>query len=220
MVAFDTVRDAKPGQIRKALAGVTLLGPNTVDIIESLTTGASSELAAIPTGMKSLGRHPRDGAPTFTPTQEQSEVQTWGELEASRIDLISKSTDIAWTCQDTRKSVLEAHIGVDLSTLEADPVTGEIQIVEPTDPDIITYRALWLMVDGKGDDAYFIGRYAPRFVITTAGEESWNQENALTYPFGGRALIDEEEGYAIKRFYGGPGWKKNLAATGFVLGTP
>lgn len=217
MAAFSDIRDIRKGQIRKALAGATLLAPESADPIAALTTGAGSELNTIPAGYDSLGRHPRDGAPTFTPESEQSEVLTWGELEASRIDQISKTTTITWTCQDTRKSVLAAHIGVDLSTIEPDPVTGEIQIIEPTDPDITYYRALFLMVDGSGDDAFYIARFCPRFVITAAGEESWNQENAITYPFTGRALVDDDLGYAVKRFYGGPAWKRGLTAGGWAL---
>lgn len=222
MTTINEIRDVKKGQIRKALAGATLLGPEDADPILTLTTGANAELAAIPTGAKgykSLGRHPRDGAPTFTPEQEQSEVFTWGELEASRIDAISKTTTVAWTSQDTRKSVLSAHTGVDLDTIEVDPVTGELQIIEPTDPDVKYYRAMFLMVDGSGENAYYIGRYCPRFVITTIGEESWSSENPIVYPFTGRALVDDELGYAVKRFYGGPGWKKGLPDAGFTLGS-
>ncbi|WJJ10380.1 hypothetical protein P9990_17565 [Prescottella equi] len=220
MATIGEIRDVHDGQIRKALAGAVLLGPADAPEIETLTTGASSELAAIPQVYKSMGRHPRDGAPTFTPTQEQNEVLTWGELEASRIDAISKNLSIAWTCQDTRKSVLSAATGVNLDNVKADAITGEVQIVEPTDPNITFYRAFFLTVDGSGADAYFIARYCPKFVITTVGEESWNQDAALVTPFTGRALVDTELGYSVKRFYGGPGWKKNLDATGFELASP
>ncbi len=219
MVALAEIRDVKQGQIRKGLAGAVLLGREGATEITTLTTGAGSELAAIPTGSngyQSLGRVARDGSPTFTPEQEQSEVQTWGELEASRVDAISKTTTIAWTCQDTRKSTLELSTGLDLSQVWADATTGEVQIVEPTEPDITYYRAMFLMVDGRGSDAFFIARYCPRFVVTTVGEESWNQENPLVYPFTGRALLDAELGYAVKRFYGGPGWKAALDESGFV----
>lgn len=220
MVALATIRDVKQGQIRKGLAGAVILGKADATEILTLTTGVGAELAAIPSGpqgYQSLGRISRDAAPTFTPEQEQSEVQTWGELEASRVDAISKTTAIAWTCQDTRKSVLELTTGLDLTQVFADATTGEVQIIEPTEPDITYYRALFLMVDGRGDDAYFIARYCPRFVITTVGEEAWSQENPLVYPFTGRALLDADLGFAVKRFYGGPGWKAALPDSGFVL---
>lgn len=217
MTTVNAVRDVHDGQIRKALAGAVLLGPADAPEIESLTTGASSELAAIPSVYKSMGRHPRDAAPTFTPSQEQEEVLTWGELEASRVDATSKSLAIAFSCQDTRKSVLAAYTGVNLDNVKADAVTGEVQIVDPTDPNLTYYRAFFLMTDGTGSDAYFIARYCPKFVITSVGEESWNQGGAVVYPFNGRALVDTDLGYSSKRFYGGPGWKKNLDTTGFEL---
>lgn len=220
MATISEIRDVHDGQIRKALAGAVLLGSADAPEIETLTTGASSELAAIPQEYKSMGRHPRDGSPKFTPTQEQNEVLTWGELEASRIDAISKNLSISWTCQDTRKSVLAAATGVNLDNVKADAITGEVQIVEPTDPNINFYRAFFLTVDGVGDDAYFIARYCPKFVITTVGEESWNQDAVLVTPFTGRALVDTTHGYSVKRFYGGPGWKKNLGPTGFELAAP
>ena len=220
--SIDEIRDVHKGQIRKGGAGAVLLGPEDADPIVSLTTGANAGLAEIPKGpkgYKSMGKHPRDGAPTFTSEQEQSEVFTWGELEASRIDAISKTSTIAWTCQDTRKSVLSAHTGVDLDNIELDPVTGELQIIEPTDPDIRYYRAIFITVDGRGENAYFIARYCPRFVITTIGEESWNAENPIVYPFTGRALVDDDLGYAVKRLYGGPAWKRGAQAAGFTLGS-
>lgn len=222
MTSIEQIRDVHKGQIRKGGAGAVLLGPEDADPIVSLTTGANAGLAEIPKGpkgYKSMGKHPRDGAPTFTSEQEQSEVFTWGELEASRIDAISKTSTIAWTCQDTRKSVLEAHTGVDLDNVPLDPVTGELQIIEPTDPDIRYYRAIFITVDGRGENAYFIARYCPRFVITTIGEESWNAENPIVYPFTGRALVDDDLGYAVKRLYGGPAWKRGAQAAGFTLGS-
>lgn len=222
MTSIEQIRDVHKGQIRKGGAGAVLLGPEDADPIVSLTTGANAGLAEIPKGpkgYKSMGKHPRDGAPTFTSEQEQSEVFTWGELEASRIDAISKTSTIAWTCQDTRKSVLEAHTGVDLDNVPLDPVTGELQIIEPTDPDIRYYRAIFITVDGRGENSYFIARYCPRFVITTIGEESWNAENPIVYPFTGRALVDDDLGYAVKRLYGGPAWKRGAQAAGFTLGS-
>lgn len=219
MVAFDTVRALKQSLIRKPLAGAVLLAPASTAIPASFTSGATSELSAL-TGFQSIGHISRENAPTFTPETELSEVDSWGLLESARTDIISRNTTISWTGQETHKKNLELYHGVDLSAIEADAVTGELSFADPTAPSITYHRAIFISVDGAGADQIFIIKVVPKFVVTEVAEQSWNQDSAIEYAITGRAKLDEDEGYAIKTVFAGPGWKKLVTSAGFTVATP
>ena len=214
MATFAEIRDLKQSLIRKPLAGAVLLAPMTTAIPDAFTTGATAELAAL-TGFKSVGHISRENSPTFTPETETSDVESWGLLESARTDIISRNTTISWTGQETHKLNLELYHNVDLSAVTPDATTGEVGFTDPTDPSIIYHRAIFLSVDGTGANAIYVIKVAPKFTVTEVSEQTWNQESALEYAITGRAKVDEDEGYAIKTVFAGPGWKALGADTGF-----
>lgn len=211
---FATLRDLKQSLIRKPLAGAVLLAPMSTAIPTAFTTGATADLAAL-TGFKSVGHISRDNSPTFTPETQTSDVESWGLLESARTDIISRNTTISWTGQETHKLNLELYHNVDLSAVTADATTGEVAIADPTDPSIVYHRAIFLSVDGSGANAIYVIKVCPKFTVTEVAEQTWNQENAIEYNITGRAKVDEDEGYAIKTIFAGPGWKALAADAGF-----
>ncbi|QNL30476.1 major tail protein [Gordonia phage SpeedDemon] len=200
--------------VRKMTAGAVLLGDLDTDIPTQFTTGATAEFA-IPAGFESLGLTSRDGSPTFTPETESSDVESWGLLEPSRSDIIRRTTSVAWTNQETKKKVLGLYHNADLTAVTSNATTGETHITDPTSPDIIYHRALFVGIDGTGSNQILIIKICPRFHITEVGEQQWGAENAVEYPFTGSAKVDEELGYAVKTVFAGPGWKKIAVAAGF-----
>lgn len=216
MVAFDTVRSLKQNLIRKPLAGAVLLAPIETAIPTAFTSGATSELTAL-TGFKSVGHISRENAPTFTPETELAEVESWGLLEAARTDIISRNTTISWTGQETHKLNLELYHNVDLSAVTGDATTGELGFADPTAPSITYHRAIFISVDGAGTDQIFIIKVVPKFTVTEVAEQTWNQDSVLEYAITGRAMVDEDLGYAVKTVFAGPGWKKIVTDAGFTL---
>lgn len=216
MVAFDTVRSLKQNLIRKPLAGAVLLAPIETAIPTAFTSGATSELTAL-TGFTSVGHISRENAPTFTPETELAEVESWGLLEAARTDIISRNTTISWTGQETHKLNLELYHNVDLSAVTGDATTGELGFADPTSPSITYHRAIFVSVDGAGTDQIFIIKVVPKFTVTEVAEQTWNQDSVLEYAITGRAMVDEDLGYAVKTVFAGPGWKKIVTDAGFTL---
>ncbi|QDF15386.1 major tail protein [Gordonia phage Mollymur] len=214
MADTPAIKNIKKKLIRKAMAGAVLFAPDGTTSPTSFTTGATSEFT-IPVGFESLGAVSREGSPTFTPETENSDVDSWGELESTRTDIISRNTTIAWTSQETKKKVLELYHNVDLSAIEADAITGEVQFADPTSPDVVYHRALFVGIDGAGANAIYVIRYCPQFIVTEVGEQQWGAENAIEYPFTGRAKVDEDLGYSVLNVFGGPGWKKIHELAGF-----
>ncbi|MBM4637816.1 hypothetical protein GS451_07150 [Rhodococcus hoagii] len=211
----ETLLDFKNELIRKQLKGAVFVADDNVAIPTAFTTGANAELQALPVGFESLGKIAADGAPTYTPDVQTTEVKSWGDLESSREDIIGKNTTITLTPHETRRKTLELYTGADLTNATPDATTGELWIKEPTAPATRFYRYLHLGIDGAGDDAIYIWRIAPKFQITSVGEQSAGQESAMAYPITGKAKVDSEEGYAIAWAFGGPGWKPLLEKMGW-----
>lgn len=212
--------------IRKPLAGGAFFAPVDVDIPAAFTTGGTFTIpmatpagpggtpAAVP-GFTSIGAISKDAAPTFTPETETSDVETWGMLEPSRTDIISRKTSISFTAQETNLKSLELYHNVDLSGILADSTTGEVSFADPTAPDLIYHRAIFVAVDGSGPRAIYIVKVVPNFIITEVSEQAWNDGEAMAYQITGQAKVDEDLGYAVKTHFCGPGWKALLDKTGF-----
>lgn len=215
-VKIDTLRNVKDGLIRKMVGGgAILLAPRTAKVPEKFTDGNGALIAL--DGYVGLGRIAKAGAPTFTPEDTTEEVETWGEMDPSRRDLTASKLTVEATLQDTRKETLAIAANRDMAYMDAikPGANGEISLEDNPEPGTIEYRAFFIGVDGVGEDAFYFGRSLPRVMITR-GPESWDPANAVTYPLTLTALKDSELGYSSKRFFGGPGAKKRLAAMGFT----
>ncbi|WP_378734923.1 hypothetical protein [Nocardia brasiliensis] len=213
--SFDTLADFKNELIRKHLKGACFLADDTVAVPTAFTAGATAELQSLPEGYQSLGKLAVDGAPSYTPEIETSAIDSFGDLESSREDIISRNTTIELTPHETRRKVLELYIGADLSAVTPDATTGELWIKEPTTPATKFYRYLHLGIDGAGPTAIYIWRIAPKFQITSVGAQQATRDGAMAYPLTGKAKVDSQLGYAIAWAFGGPGWKPLLAKMGW-----
>lgn len=209
---IDEMRNLKDGLIRKMVSGgAVLLAPIDAPAPENFTEG--SGLTKL-TDFSGLGRLAKDGAPVFKVDEGSEDVETWGEIEPSRRDYTSRTLTVEWTCQDTRREVLEVLARRSLSDVDiAD--NGEFSFTDPSKPGTVYYRAMLIGADGDGDDAVYFGRFLPKVNITV-GEEDWNPGAAAVYPMTATAFVDGELGYSSKRFYGGPGILKRLNAMGFT----
>ncbi|MBF6063017.1 hypothetical protein IU500_12425 [Nocardia terpenica] len=214
--SFDTLADFRNELIRKHLKGAVFLAEDSVAIPASFTAGATADLQMLPDGFESLGKLSVDGAPKYTPEIKTSEIESFGDLESSREDIISRNTTIELTSHETRRKTLELYTGVDLSKVTPDATTGELRFAEPTTPATKFYRYLHLGVDGAGDRAIYIWRIAPRFQITGVGAQQATKDGAMAYPLTGKAKVDSAAGYAIAWAFGGPGWKPLLAKMGWT----
>ncbi|WP_433662447.1 hypothetical protein ACQPW1_10015 [Nocardia sp. CA-128927] len=220
MADINVVRDLKQSLLLKPLSGAVLIAPMSVEIPAAFTTGASADLVDLKTaGFTSLGHISKDGAPTFTPETETSEVEAWGLLESARTDMTKRTTKIAWTGQETHKANLELYHNRDMATVKYNPTTGETEFADPTSPSITYHRALFIGVDGAGSTLIYVIKVVPKMVITEVTEQSWKQDEVISYGFTASAKLDESTGYAIKTVLAGPGWKALAGKAGFTAGT-
>ena len=96
---LDGYRGAKDGLIRKMVSGgAILIAPLSAAPITELTT--TGGLLKPQTGFTGMGRIARDGAPVFTPEDQEETTETWGELEPSRRDVTLSTLTVEATLQD------------------------------------------------------------------------------------------------------------------------
>lgn len=213
---LDAYRGAKDGLIRKMVSGgAILVAPLTAKPIESLTD--TNGQLKMQTGFSGMGRIARDGAPVFTPEDQEETTETWGEIEPSRRDVTLSTLGVEATLQDTRKEtlMLAARRSYEYMSKVKASANGEFAIEDNSQPTTLFVQLLFVGIDGTGDDAFYFGRYLPRAIIK-GGAENWNPQSAVTYPLTATATKDTKLGFSSKRFYGGPGAKKRLADMGFA----
>ena len=214
MADFDVLADLKANLVLKPLRGAVLIAKMTVPVPVKFTTGPSGDLIDL-TGYHSLGHIAREAPPTFTPETESNAVQAWGVLDEVREDMIRRTLRVGFTPIETNKHVISLYENVILDDITADPTNGEVNIPIPVTPQTIDYRAIFLSVDGAGDEEIYFGRVLPRTSMVEAGAESWAQDQAASRPVTMKAKVDPGVGYSSRLFFGGPGWQKRVEAAGF-----
>ena len=216
MPDYNTLRDVQESLIRKPLSGFIALADTSVAFPTSLTSGATAEIQVLPTGFRGLGLISKDDGITFSRDTDAADVESWGELEPTRTDMTRDVTSAGFTCQETRKSVLELYYNVDLSSVTADATSKEVTFNQASSPRTKYSRVIFLSKDGTGTDAIYIAKIMPRAMVSAYDDQNWNQDDPLAYPLTLTAKKDSVLGYSVRHVFGGPGWASRLTAMGFA----
>jgi hypothetical protein len=219
-VPYSTLRDKKTELIRKARDGSIFVAPTSATAITALTTGVSSDLAALPTGYNDLGWISQDGA-SYARTTEVSEVNSFGSVEPTRSDTTRDVITLSCTAQETNIETLGLYTGADLTALEATVTTGEVSIAKPARPGFRYYRILGLFVDDGDAGEIYIARFMPRARVTEVGEQVFTDgDDPISYNVTWQGFEDSALGYSHRWIFGGPGWKALLDEMGITIDTP
>lgn len=216
LATYDELREVRGSLIRKALGGVIFVAPMDADIPEKFfqdKNGTFADLKAL--GYQCVGHLAKGDGITFGRETEQSEVESFGEADPTRIDITKDSNSATFKCQETNKTVLEMYYNKDLSDIKVDPDTGEISFVNDAQPDARYRRVIYVAKDGNGDQAKFIIRVMPRATVSEVQEDQWSNEAELAYGMTMKATRDEDYGYSVRYVYGGPGMQNLYEAMGF-----
>jgi len=199
--------------VRKVLHWVGLVAPMDVDLPDELTDG-SGELIAVPTGWTSIGLVTPDGL-TFGRDTEKDDIPALGHASPVRSDITGVERSVSFTSLEYgRKELLEIWFGQSLDGIEPDE-GGEVVIDEVDLPIGLERRLLFIGGDGSGDDAWVLGRAFPRVKLADAGEQQWQQEGAIEQEFTFDVFTDDELGFPVRHYIGGPGAVKHADALGF-----
>lgn len=213
---YSALRDKKQELIRKARTGSVFTGPMSAPLIAALTSGASSDLAALNAAYDDLGHMTTAGA-TYDRKTDTSEVKSFGSVEPTRMDITSDVITLKVIAQETKKQTIELTTGADLSALTVNATTGEFIVDKPALPQAKYNRILGLFVDtdDQGREIYF-GRFMPRARMTEIGAQQYNDGgDPIAYEMTFTGFEDSSAGFSHRWLWGGPGWKALLTTMGF-----
>lgn len=215
MTGYDTLQKRKNELIRKALSGSAFLAPYTAAAITTLTTGASSALATLPTGYEDAGWMTSDGI-TLSQAISTSETSSWGSVEPTRTDITKETTTAKLVLQETKALTIGLYTGADLSNIEGNAVTSEVSIEVPLVPSQRYYRLLSLAVDQGDAGEIYVARFLPRVKVTDKDDQKLSMaDDGITWGVTLTAYSDSVLGYSQRFIFGGPGWAALLADAGF-----
>lgn len=228
MPSYDTLKNKQRELIRKALDGSVFIAPFADDagtptaVIAAMTakTGTAPneviDLVALPTGWDDLGLLSTDGA-SFASETTSSDVTSWGEVTPTRTDIISDTTTLTVTAQETKAITIGLIAGIDALALTPSATTGEVSFAKPTRPTSAHYRLFSVAVDEGAGGPIYIGRFLPRAKKSNQGEQVFGGgEDPISYPLTFTGEVDDALGYSEKWYFGGAGWQALLEEMGWV----
>lgn len=226
-MSYDALKNKQAELIRKALDGSVFLADLSADPIANLTTftpavtgppavPASIDLTPLPIDWDDLGYLSGDGA-AFSRDVSTSEVSSWGSVTPTRTDVVSDTSTLTVTAQETKLLTIGLATGADLANIVPDANTGEVRIAKPSRPKSKHYRVLSLAVDeGEGGEIY-IARFLPRAKVSSYAEQSFGSgDDPVTWGVTLTGEVDDDLGYSEEWLFGGAGWNALLVQMGFT----
>lgn len=204
--------------IRKGKKVAVLRAPMDVAIPAKITTGGVSNapitLAEL-TGFMGMGLMRKDDGIPMSRDQEKSDVMAVGYQDPVRSDFDSDTFTAQIVALQTFRATIESYLGVDLSNISLDPNTGELSFPQPTDGAIVQNRWLFLAQDGVGLDRIWWGRLWTAGIVSETDDQNMGGEDAWMWPMTISSETDEQAGYSIHHYFGGPGWRAKAESMGF-----
>jgi hypothetical protein len=197
-------------------SSASLTGGTSPTVTPSITTpGTAIDLLALPAGYSDLGYVTKDDGYSFGNEWETSEVTSHGVADATRRDVLTTTTTIGLTAQETKRNVQEMFYGIDLSGVTPTATTGEVAFNKPLQPASRYYRTFLLGADGDGDQIIYMAMIYPRAMVSETGEQTGSEESEFGYPLTLTATPDSTVGYSVRYLFGGPGWRALLNRMGW-----
>lgn len=220
--SYDALKNKQQELIRKALDGSVFIGDSVVDPLTTLTVMSGDTvpvpvLNALPDGWDDLGFLTTDGA-QFARESSSSEVTSWGSVSPTRTDVVSDTTSLTVTAQETKLLTIGLATGADLANFTLDASTRELRIAKPVRPKGRHYRALSLAVDQADEGEIFIGRFLPNAKVSSYAEQSFGGgDEAIPWGVTLTGELDSELGYSEQWLFGGQGWYALCEKMGFDI---
>ncbi len=218
------VNELNKQHIRKGKKVAVLVAPMSIAVPPKITTGGTSGAAvtlAELTGFEGIGLLRKDDGVSMSRDKDKSDVMAIGYQDPVRSDFTSDTFSSQIVCLQTFRPTIEKFLEVDLSGVAPDPATGEISFPQPTDGAITQNRWMFLAQDGIGLDRMWWARlYLAGVVSETDDQNMGSADDPWTWPMTISSETDTDAGYAVRHYFGGPGWKSRLDSMGFAAVTP
>jgi len=216
MATFADLQNLQTELIRKAKSGSAYLAPVDADPIDEDFVGATGALVALPDEYEDLGWLSNDGM-GFSRDVSTSDVTSFGSVSPTRSDVVSDTSTVTVTCQETKLLTIGLATGIDTTAI-ATPANagGAVMVRKPLAPQGKFYRLFCIARDeGDAGDIY-VARYFPRAKVTSFGEQAFGGgDDPISWGVTMTGYADSELGFSEAWLFGGPGWKALLTQMGF-----
>lgn len=222
MPTFATIQQEADDRnlIRKIQRAVGFLAPTSVELPDSIFSGAGVLIDLKALGYLPLGMVTPDGYEFGRDVSEES-VSALGYAGPQRTDVTEVARSITVTGIETgRKHIQELIYGTDLTATTQDATTGEIVFDEPDLPVGKEYRFIVLGSDGPADNNWILGKGYGLVKLGNSDSQKWGSadpvSNALTF----NVFTDDEIGTPVRHYMGGTGAVKHKTVLGFTPAAP
>ncbi|AZS11710.1 major tail protein [Arthrobacter phage Maja] len=203
MVTFNEAKGHNTSNIRKILEMAIFVKP-VEDADTAITKVYDATGLVIPTGYLPVGVVTKGDGASWTRDQDTSDVESYGYAEPTRRDITKDVNGLAFTMQESKKTVMELYHGLDLTAITTD-ADGNFFFDKASRPVQRRYRVFALGKDGDGPDAVYCLRWLPNAQVTESGEQAWSEGDEVKYPSTLTAYTDPTFGTSFREIWGGPG---------------
>ncbi|WNT44908.1 major tail protein [Arthrobacter phage AbbyDaisy] len=221
MPTFDTIRQDSDDRnlIRKIQKAIAFIAPKTVDLPDTLFSGAGTLIDLKTAGWLPIGIVTPDGY-EFGRDVKAEDVTALGYASPVRSDTTEVARSIKVNPLETgRKHMLELTYGTDLTSVTQSATTGEIVFDEPDLPVDAEYRFLVIGSDGPAAENWILGRGYGSVKLSSTDSQKWGTGDAVSQPLTFNVFTDAEVGTPVKHYMGGTGALAHKTALGFTAGT-
>ena len=212
---FATTKNANPDLEIAALDYAVFLAVGKSVALPAHFAQTSGDLAALPVGLLPVGNLDKKAAVSLDNSITSTPVETYGQQTPSRIIRKSREITVDFTMQEANAVALGTYWGQDFTGVEADPVSGEVNLVIAETAFNLEYRCVMIGEDGSpGEEVYTIYD-GPRATLSKAGKLQYNDDGIGLFPVTLSFLKDRTYGYALRQSYAGLGYKVLGPAAGF-----
>lgn len=215
MATFAELQNVQTELIRKAKSGSAFLAPVSAADVDETFVGPGGVLATLPTDYEDLGWLSNDGM-GFSRDVSTSDVTSFGSVSPTRSDVVSDTSTVTVTCQETKLLTIGLATGVDVASIKTPNSTGAVMVRKPIAPASKFYRLFCISKDDGDAGDIYIARFFPRAKVTSFGEQSFGGgDDPISWGVTMTGYPDSDLGFTEAWLFGGPGWNALVASMGF-----
>ena len=214
-MSITTVKNAQAELELAAINLAVLLAPYVTAMPTDLEDDSTGDLS-IPSEFESMGNFTKADGQTIGKTETNTEIESHGESDPTRIITNKRTVTVAGRFQETKRGTLEAYWGEDFSAVTPSAHGGFVLPVSAL-PKNIHYRLLLVAEDDYNGDPIYPYWMAPRARVTTTGDIQLTDNGLITFPCTFTFFRDSVLDYSVRPGFCGEGWKQLSldADTGF-----
>lgn len=215
MATFADLQTVQTELIRKAKSGSAFLAPIAANGIDETFVGPGGVLATLPVDYEDLGWLSNDGM-GFSRDVSTSDVTSFGSVSPTRSDVVSDTSTVTVTCQETKLLTIGLATGIDTTAIKTPTANGAVMVRKPSAPTSRFYRLFCISKDDGDAGDIYIARFFPRAKVTSFSEQAFGGgDDPISWGVTMTGYADSDLGFTEAWLFGGPGWNALVADMGF-----